>query len=179
MEGTTDIKLFILTGPESTGKTMLAEELTLQYNATYFPEYAREYISGLNRRYNFEDVIHIAKVQAGQMKEFIGSGGNIGFFDTYLVITKIWLEIVYNRVPDWIDREIGLTKGALYLLCRPDIPWEPNPLRENGGEMRNILFRKYEEELKRHELNYCYIEGFGEQRLRCARDYINNYFTGK
>ena len=31
-------------GPESTGKSTLAHELAQQFNGTYVPEYAREYI---------------------------------------------------------------------------------------------------------------------------------------
>ncbi len=129
----------ILTGPESTGKTMLCVHLTTLYKGEYIPEYARDYILSLNRRYTYDDVIHIAKKQCELMKEYLAHSCNYIFVDTYLIITKVWLSRVFRKIPEWIDMEIADTKDALYLLCKPDIPWEPDAVRENGGEMRNIL----------------------------------------
>lgn len=164
----------IITGPESTGKSLLAKELAARFNAPVIAEYAREYITNLDRHYNYDDIIAIALEQVNQMNRLYESSENIAFFDTYLVITKIWLQVAYSMVPKWIDTEIQKTQDAVYLLCKPDIPWEPDPLRENGGEMRNILFEKYEKELKQQKLNYYYIEGVGGKRLECAYNCIKN-----
>ena len=55
-----------------------------------------------------------------------------------------------------------------YLLCAPDIPWEPDPLRENGGHMREKLFHLYMQVLETHKLRYEIISGPGEERLSKA-----------
>ena len=59
-----------ITGPESTGKTNLAEALALHYNTVWVPEYAREYIANLNRKYTLNDILTIAKRQVISEKHY-------------------------------------------------------------------------------------------------------------
>ena len=58
-------KPFIITivGPESSGKTTLARELADRYGFPWVPEYAREYLNGLGRDYQEDDLALIAKGQ--------------------------------------------------------------------------------------------------------------------
>ncbi|NJK84851.1 MAG: ATP-binding protein, partial [Bacteroidales bacterium] len=57
MENTESKRLIkvVITGPESTGKTVLTEELAAHYHTVFIPEYAREYILHLNRSYTYAD----------------------------------------------------------------------------------------------------------------------------
>jgi len=91
MEKTTDsaIKRIVLIGPESTGKTELTQFLSREFNTVYVPEYAREYIEKLNRKYSYNDVVHIAETQVGLSKKMINKANKVLFYDTYLIITKI------------------------------------------------------------------------------------------
>ncbi|MBN1951737.1 MAG: ATP-binding protein [Bacteroidales bacterium] len=176
MENTGKHKIrIIFTGPESTAKTALSRQMADYFKAVCVEEYAREYILGLDRHYNYDDVKRIAEMQRSQMNAFLGSGERLAFFDTYLIITRIWFEVAFGKAPEWVDREIAMTGDALYLLCRPDIPWEPDPLRENGGEMREKLFIRYEEELKHHGLRYAYLEGTGSERTKNALHHITTF----
>jgi nicotinamide riboside kinase len=163
----------ILTGPESTGKTLLSEELAIEYKGALVAEYARDYMLNLNRPYTYDDVYAIARKQVEEMEHSLTTGERMVFYDTYLIITKVWFEVVFNEVPEWIDSELAKTVDALYLLCKPDIPWVPDILRENGGEMRNVLYHRYLEELNRAGLKYACVEGFGKDRVECARYQIN------
>ncbi|PIQ21323.1 MAG: ATPase, partial [Cytophagales bacterium CG18_big_fil_WC_8_21_14_2_50_42_9] len=52
-----------ITGPESTGKSTLAQQLAAHYNTMWVPEYARTYISELPGRYTAQDVENIARGQ--------------------------------------------------------------------------------------------------------------------
>jgi nicotinamide riboside kinase len=175
----TEIKCIIFTGPESTGKTMLTNELAVRYRSPCIPEYARDYVMNLRRPYSYYDVVHIAEKQIEQMSEFSKHRTEYLFVDTYLIITKVWFDKVFNKMPDWLDKEIAKTKDCLYLLCRPDIPWEPDPVRENGGPMRQVLFDTYEYELKKAGLFYAYVEGLGETRINCAMNEITKHFNRK
>ena len=53
----------ILTGPESSGKTTLCKALSQHFHLPFSKEYAREYLDGLNRDYNQDDLLKIAKGQ--------------------------------------------------------------------------------------------------------------------
>ncbi len=164
----TKIVRIIITGPESTGKTELTTHLSDFYHVQYVPEYARTYIEKLNRPYVYDDVLNIALKQVEMIKTCSSGSDSVLFVDTYLIITKIWFVRVFGKYPKWIDSEIGETADDYYLLCKPDIPWIEDGVRENGGIMREILFRDYENELKSANLNYSVIQGEGAERYNNA-----------
>jgi NadR type nicotinamide-nucleotide adenylyltransferase len=163
----------VITGPECTGKSTLANQLAQLYKTICIPEYAREYVSNLGRQYDYNDLVHIAKMQLHQAHDLVNLGNGLLFLDTYLIITKIWFKVVYGNYPDWIDNELSNNNINLYLLCNTDIPWTPDPVRENGGEMREQLFLMYKDELKRLGCRYVIISGIGEQRLYGATKAVN------
>jgi nicotinamide riboside kinase len=59
-------KPYVITivGPESSGKTTLARELAARYGCPWVPEFAREYLEGLGRDYDQED---LTKISEGQL----------------------------------------------------------------------------------------------------------------
>ena len=105
MEKTTErsIKKVVLIGSESTGKTELSDFLAKEFKTISVPEFAREYIEKLKRPYTYDDVEYIAKQQVLLESEYFLKANRMLFYDTYLIITKIWFEIVYKKVPQWID----------------------------------------------------------------------------
>ena len=60
-----DQQPFVITivGAESSGKTSLARQLSELYECSWVPEYAREYLEGLDRPYVPEDLYSIADIQ--------------------------------------------------------------------------------------------------------------------
>jgi len=158
----------VLTGPEAAGKTTLARALAEKSGGTWIPEYAREYVERLNRKYDRNDVEHIARVQVNRYDEAVSAGTYPVVFDTFLVVTKVWLTAVFGSAPPWLDRAIRRCAIDMYLLCCPDLPWLPDPVRENPGERRVGLFRAYRAEIERAGLPFAVVEGSGEERLaRC------------
>ncbi len=166
-------KIIVLTGPESTAKSTLAKELASYFNGTYYPEYAREYLSGKGGSYSFSDIEHIARKQIEQYEQARNAGKEeLVFLDTWLIITRVWMEWVYNKVPAWVEQAIKDHPVDLYLLCCPDIPWEPDPLRENGGEQREQLFQRYKKELQTRGFLFAEVTGKGKERIRNAIDAV-------
>src|SRR5512133_3078908 len=163
-----------ITGPECTGKSTLTEQLAAYFNSQYFPEYARDYISSLNRDYTYKDILHIAETQLKQAND--EANGDIVFFDTWLIITKVWFDVVYGHYPGWMDDEIRRNTMDLYLLCDTAIPWSPDKVRENGGEMRELLFQRYADELTQNGCRYEIIHGTGKERFMNAVKAIEHYF---
>lgn len=141
-------------GPESTGKSTLARYLAKRYNGICVPEYAREYIEKLNRPYTMEDVEAIARHQIEQLQE-IKDG--LYFFDTELIITKVWFEHKYGSCPPWLEQAIQDYPMDVYLLTYPDIEWKPDPVRENP-DIRLELFDRYESEIQKLDIPYYIIK---------------------
>jgi len=168
-------KRIVLTGPECTGKSTLTARLAEYFDTTFVPEYAREYIEGLGRNYTHTDIIHIAEKQLDQIH--LNSGGKgIVFYDTWLIITKVWFEVLYGHYPLWIDEALKSGVIDLWLICDTDIPWIADNVRENGGEMRELLYQRYLSEIKKINGRYEVINGTGDQRFLNALKAIKKYF---
>jgi len=165
-----------ITGPESTGKTTLAKELAETFSGQFIPEFARQYIENLQRHYTFDDIEIIARNQINQYRLTQGSSARIFFFDTWLIITKVWFSWVYGRIPEWLEEEIQNCPIDLYLLCRPDLPWEADPVRENGGENRIRLYEQYREQLEHYGFNFVEIGGTDDERLQNAISSIRKFY---
>jgi NadR type nicotinamide-nucleotide adenylyltransferase len=169
------IKRIVLIGAESTGKTELAERLSKHFKTVFVPEYAREYIEKLNSSYTYQDIECIARKQVELENENYQKANKVLFYDTYLIITKVWFKLVFNKIPDWINKRIEDNNIDLFLLCNNDIPWIPDPVRENGGEMRDKLFEIYKEELNQYKCNYKIVSGKGENRFHDALKFVNEF----
>jgi len=157
----------ILTGPESVGKSTLGKQLAQHFSGKYIPEYAREYIANLGRDYNYEDVLHIAKTQHKQLSQ--KCEGVPLFFDTGLVITKVWFQEYFMEIPNFLHQKQNIAGEYFYLLCKPDIPWVKDEVRENGGEYRIELYNKYLTELKESGSKFAVVSGELHQRFENAR----------
>ncbi|MFO7862577.1 MAG: ATP-binding protein, partial [Salinivirgaceae bacterium] len=154
-------------GPESTGKTILAQKLAAYHNGEYVPEYARTYIEQLNRDYTFQDVKHIGQWLINTWNECKGQEKPV-FFDTEMIITKVWFQVAFDRCPDEMESWLSTMQFDAFLLCRDDLPWIPDPVRENGGAMRTLLFKRYRQEIEKLKIPYAIVEGTGRQRIANA-----------
>lgn len=163
-----------VTGPESTGKTTLALQLAESYNGKYIPEFARAYVEKLPRHYTYDDVEAIAKIQVDQYRSTTSGSGQLFIFDTWLIITKVWFNWVFKKTPTWLEDKILECPVDLFLLCLPDLPWVPDPVRENGGENRLKLLDLYRKELQHYGFKFVEIGGIGEARLRSGIEAMNN-----
>ena len=162
-----------ITGPESSGKTTLSNSLNNYYsNSTVVNEFAREYLHKLERKYNYTDLLQIAK---GQKKmELIASQRNtqIIISDTTLQVIKIWSFDKFKKCDPWIlNQEENYTH---YFLCKPDFPWQFDTLRENPIN-RDHLFNLYLNDLKNKP--YTIILGNKDERLLIAKKIINQYLN--
>lgn len=163
------IKWVVISGPESTGKTELAQDLAKRSDTVYVPEYAREYVENLERPYTYADVEQIAKHQLSEERIFESKASNgLLIFDTWFIITKVWFDVVFGKCPEWIITHIKSTKIALFLVCNTDLPWIPDPVRENGGDKREKLLQLYCKEINSFGFKYEIINGTGTERVENA-----------
>ena len=156
-----------ITGPESTGKSELAIQLSNHYTTILVPEIARDYLATMGKGYVFEDIVKIAKKQLETENALAEKAEKILFCDTDLLVTKIWSYYKYGKCDPWIEEKVKSHHYDLYLLCDIDLPWVEDPLRENPGE-REELFGIYLEELHQLKVNFGIISGTGMERTENA-----------
>ena len=162
------IKIAIL-GPESTGKSTLAKALAEYFGAAWVPEYARQYVENLKLPYTYEDVCAIAQQQIKEEILYENPTGNheFVFFDTELIITKVWFEYKFKLVPEFLTERMKTGFFDLYLLCAPDLPWEPDPVREHGTD-RGFFFDWYKREIEQTGKPCIIITGSNNKRTENA-----------
>ena len=166
MEKKYGMKKIVLIGPESTGKTTLAKALAKHYDCNYVPEYARQYIHDLNRPYQKEDIVTIAKKQI-ELEETKEKKEPFLFLDTDLIVCKIWSKFKYGECHPWILKQINQRTYHHYLLCNIDLPWQADSQRENPND-RQELFSIYLKEMIKYKKSYSIIKGTENQRLQNA-----------
>lgn len=147
-------------GPESSGKSTLARYLSKRYNGILVPEYARDYVERKGTtEVTWEELCEIAKHQIEEMEQLERVGEGFVFFDTELIVTKVWFDYAFGRVPEWFAEAVRRFPMDVYLLCQPDIPWIPDPARTNGTDaIRRELFDRYEAEIQALNIPYYIIQ---------------------
>ena len=165
-----------ITGPESTGKSTLAEKLARHFNVGFIPEYSRTYLENFEGQYTENDVVEIAKGQYNLILEEEKKNPEILIADTETIVCKIWVEYVFKHSNETIDEILKKQDFDLYLLCDIDLPWVYDPLRENPNiEERKELFDIYKNTLTKMNVPFEIVSGDDEERVNNAINIINKY----
>lgn len=137
------------------------------------PEYARTYVEQKGTtEVSFDELCEIARYQIEQIQsesdlEAVcqSEGRSVHcqakpvFFDTELIVTKVWFDYAFGKVPVWFEEAIRQYPMDVYLLTYPDLPWIPDPARSNGSdEIRQELFHRYESEIQALDIPYYIIK---------------------
>lgn len=159
------------TGPESSGKTTLSNWLANEINGVWCEEFARKYLSN-KKIYNQEDLTKIAK---GQLKIWESAiQGQHLISDTELIVIEIWSKWKYNSCDTFILEQIKKQTFNIYFLCKPDIPWTYDPLRESPMN-RDELFEIYKSTFKKYDLKFVILEGNLLQRKNKIKQVLKTH----
>lgn len=169
-------KKIVIIGPESTGKSTLCQGLADHFRTDWVREYAREYLELHGMGYRSEDLLTIAKGQlaleeagAAALEERAESSKPILFIDTDMYVMKVWSEFVFGSCDPWILEQIVTRRYDGYLLCRTDLPWTYDVLREYPEDgTREKLFHIYRDLLINQGTPWAEIGGQADERLNTA-----------
>ena len=162
-----------ITGPESTGKSTLIKHLSAHFGFPYVDEMARSYLDSLNRAHAFEDLYQIAQLQQKAISE-ASKKGDILFCDTDLLTIKIWAQDKYKKEIAFVEEHYQSKKADLYLLCYPDLEWQPDPQREDEYRLKEI-YQFYVGMLIDMDANYVVVKGQGENRSKLAEEAVKEF----
>lgn len=158
----------VTTGPESSGKSVLCQELSVYYDAPWVPEYARHYLEIHGPDYDFTAFRKMLRGHLQRQASAAASRPPLLFLDTDLINYVIWARWVFDRLPQELERALPKEGDHRYLLTYPDLPWAHDPLRENPEE-RLTLFQAHRQLIEELDRPYAVIYGSGEERLNSAR----------
>lgn len=162
--------MLCISGPESTGKTTLALALKKYLSAYYVSEYAREWFdSKHSTSYQESDLLTLAMGQWEREQKAREQPGFI-VLDTDLINIKLWSEYRYGRCHQWITEQSRQVADKFYLLMADDIPWVPDPLREDPD--RSGLLISWKRVFAEYGARYALVTGHGHKRTRRALELI-------
>lgn len=176
------VRHLIVTGPESSGKTTLSRKLASALQGVWIPEYARAYLLAAERPAAPFDFAHLAaatqhllEAAAAQLARRPAGTAEAASVvqDTYIVqdtgyeVLDLWARDKFGGPVPAVTARLPPPCPGLYLLCRPDLPWCPDPLREDEGR-RDELYRALRGTLLATGCPVADVSGFGESRLAAA-----------
>lgn len=161
----------VLFGPESTGKSTLAQQLADHYDTVFVPEYSRIYAEMqllCNKPLTKEDVVEIAHGQLKLETELRPKANKVLFCDTDLLETKVYSEMYYDGYcPPQLEDFARQQTYSFYLLTYIDMPWVADNIRDKPQD-REQQFNTFEATLKKYNKSYEIIKGNEQERLQNA-----------
>ncbi len=159
-------------GPESTGKTALAERLAAHCGEPWAPEHVRGYWERVGGRIGPADLEAIARGQVALEEEAAARARRVVFCDTELLTCTLWNDLLFpGACPPWVraEAERRAQTYALYLHCMDDLPFAPDPQRCcPGAEERAQAALRWRDALVSRALPRVEITGAGAERERRA-----------
>jgi len=172
-------KRVCIVGPESTGKTTLAEALARRFKTIWVPEFAVDYLKNGNA--DLKSLADIESIARGQMQSEDASArlaNRLLVCDTDLMTTAIWSNHYFGSCPDWIVRESFSRKYDLCLLTDIDVPWIGSLWRD-CPDKRQLFSDWFKRELELRGRKYVVVSGGSpEQRLDAATRQVSSLFPG-
>ena len=171
------VKKIAIVGTESTGKTMMAQELAKLYNTVWCPELGRELIPN-TRGCTMEDLKLVGVEHAKHILKYTRKSNKLLFVDTDLIITKGYAEFLFGReiiYPQWVEDANEMDK---YIYLSADAPYVDDGTRLSEGR-RNELAIIHQNNFTDAGIvvNSFHYPGNYEKRLNEVLKFIDDYLT--
>jgi HTH-type transcriptional repressor of NAD biosynthesis genes len=165
-------KRIAIVGPESTGKTTLAQKLAAHYQTVWVPEFARQYLDAKNAERPLAEITRtdISEIARGQIiseERLARQANRLLICDTELLTTELWSEHFFGACEDWIRRAAIERRYDLVLLLDADVAWVADPHRD-APHLREQFFNRLGDQLQSHERRFVIISGSFDERLQQA-----------
>ena len=173
----------VLFGPESSGKTTLATQLAVHFNAQWVPEYMRTYLElkwkNSKKTIEKKDLLPIARGHIRDENNLAGQTDTLLLLDTNMLQRKTYSQYYYNGwCPAQIIKASQTHHYDYYFLTNIDVPWEKDNLRDRPND-RDKMFRIFEQQLIKNNTPYTILEGSKQDRLTKAISIINTLIKHK
>jgi NadR type nicotinamide-nucleotide adenylyltransferase len=151
-------------GAESTGKSVLAEQLSRELGVPWVPEYGRIYCEERGTDLTMDDLLAIAEGQAAATRAALAPRPALLILDTDQLMTAAWAEMLFGEVPDTL---LSYPRADLYLRFAADVPWVADGTRFFGADAQREQFADLAQSvLERTGVRWLPVEGTWEERGR-------------
>ncbi|AZZ76479.1 N-acetylglucosamine-6-sulfatase [Pseudomonas sp. RU47] len=164
------MKVVVLTGPESTGKSWLAAGLQQRFGGVRVDEYVRRFIEHNPRDTCLADIPDIARGQLQREDEARAQQPSLLILDTHLLSNMLWSQTLFGDCPDWLASELLTRHYDLHLLLSPEqVDWTDDGQRcQPDLDERLAFYQSTQNWLETHHQRFLIIQGNWAERQRQA-----------
>jgi len=164
--GATHMKVLVLTGPESSGKSWLSSEIRANFGGILVGEYVRHFIDTEARVTCYDDITPIALGQLTWEDEARAKQPRLLILDTHLLSNILWSRTLFNACPTWVEQALLARHYDLHLLLSPEsVPWHDDGQRcQPQLAERKAFFQASHQWLELHRQPYQVVQGDWNQR---------------
>lgn len=155
------MKVLVLTGAESTGKSWLAARLQQRFGGVVVGEYVRHFIGRERRDTCLDDIPAIARGQLAWEDAARGRAPGLLILDTHLLSNMIWSQTLFGSFPAWLEEELLARHYDQHLLLSPEgAEWHADGQRCQPDIAERWHFHEAcHDWLQRHHQPYVEIAG--------------------
>lgn len=168
--GVARMKVVVLAGPESSGKSWLAAELHAHFGGLMVGEYVRYFIDHHQRDTCLADIPAIAQGQLAWEDAARAAQPDLLILDTHLLTNTLWSQTLFGDCPSWLDSELLARHYDLHLLLSPeDVEWSADGQRcQPDLADRRAFFQASLDWLHAHQQPVVVIRGDWQARRNAA-----------
>ena len=164
------MKVLVLTGPESSGKSWLSKEIHANFGGILVGEYVRHFIESEARETCYGDITYIANGQLSWEDEARGKQPRLLILDTHLLSNILWSRTLFGACPMWIEQALLARHYDLHLLLSPEsVAWHDDGQRcQPQLAERQAFFQASHQWLHLHRQPCQVLQGDWQQRKDAA-----------
>jgi nicotinamide riboside kinase len=164
------MKILVLSGPESSGKSWLAAKLQARFGGLLVGEYVRYFIEHNPRDTCLADILDIANGQLAWEDEARAQLPALLILDTHLLSNMLWSRTLFGDCPAWVEQALLSRHYDLHLLLSPEgVDWT-----DDGQRCQPVLIERQRffdaslDWLQQHQRSFQVIHGDWEERRKQA-----------
>lgn len=171
------MKVLVLTGPESSGKSWLAACIQQRFGGVIVGEYVRHFIEQHQRDTCYADIAPIAQGQLAWEDAARAAAPPLLILDTHLLSNMLWSEALFGACPPWLEQQLLARHYDLHLLLDPNaVPWVDDGQRcQPQLPQREQFHQACRDWLQQHQQAYVDIQGDWSQRQQQALTQVDTW----
>lgn len=168
------MKVVVLCGPESSGKSWLAASIQARFGGVVVGEYVRWFIDSHARDTCYADIPAIAQGQLQWEDAARAQRPHLLILDTHLLSNMLWSRALFGDCPAWLETALQAREYDLHLLLSPEqVQWVADGQRcQPDMALRQRFFSDSEQWLAAHGQTYQVVRGEWAARHTAAMDAV-------